>query len=83
MDFRQTKRQVARGTRADAETYDKLFLFKNVSQLYPTYQVRLLLYRAIKEGKKLVIDLPKSSSLHPSLMELLHANRKNLRVERH
>ena len=52
MEFKQTKRQVARGTRADAETYDKLFLFKNVALLRATYQVRLLLYRAIQEKKE-------------------------------
>lgn len=82
MEFRQTRRQVARGARPDAESYDKLFLFKNVSELRATYQIRLLLYRAIQEGKRLVIDVPKASKIHPSLKSLVRDNRKNISVER-
>lgn len=82
MEFRQTGRQVARGTRADAETHDKLFLFKNVAILRATYQVRLLLYRAIQEQKKLVIDMPKGSKIHPDLQMLTNDYRKNVEIAR-
>ena len=82
MEFQQTKRQVARGARADAETSDKLFLFKKVSELRATYQIRLLLYRAIKEGKKLVIDMPKASKIHPSLKTLMRDYSKHIQVNR-
>ena len=82
MEFRQTTRQVARGTRPDAETHDKLFLFKNVSELKATYQIRLLLFRAVKEGRKLVIDMPKGSKVHPELQTLVKNYRKNVEIVR-
>jgi hypothetical protein len=82
MEFRQTGRQVSRGTRADAETHDKLFLFKNVALLRATYQVRLLLYRAVQEHKKLLIDMPKGSKVHPELQALAKTYRKHLEIVR-
>ena len=82
MKFRQTKWQTARGARADAEAHDKLFLFKNVSELRATYQIRLLLFRATQEGKKLLIDLPKTSRISPDLMTLARANSEHIQIER-
>ena len=71
MEFRRTKRGSPRGVRADAETHDRLLLIKRVSEMRATYQVRLLAYRALQEGKKLVIDLPNGCGVHPTLQELI------------
>jgi len=71
MEFKQTSHQVARGSRPDAEAPDgRLFLFKNVSELRATYQIRLLAYLAVKEGRELVIKVPQGCKVHSSLQEL-------------
>jgi hypothetical protein len=70
MDYRYTRHQVARGSRPDAETHDKLFLIKRVSEMRATYQVRLLTYLASQTGRKLIIELPKGAKLHRSLRAL-------------
>lgn len=67
---RPTRHQVPRGTRADAEQGLKLYLIKQVSSLGATYQVRLLAYRASREGKTLTLRLPRSCKLRPSLQRL-------------
>jgi len=69
MEFKNTKHQVARGTRPDHETYDKLFLIKNVSELRTTYQIRLLTYLASQKQKVLIIEVPKHCKIHRSLQE--------------
>ena len=82
MEFKYTKHQIARGTRPDDESFDKVFLIKQVSELRATYQVRMLTYMASQKGKKFIIQLPKEAKLHNSLKEL----RKNapgvIKVER-
>lgn len=82
MEFRHTKHQVARGTRPDAETYDKLLLIKRVSELRATYQIRLLTYRAVHEGKKLVVEVPKQCRIHSSLRELTKQYTKSVTIVR-
>jgi hypothetical protein len=71
-----------RGTRADAEVGDKLYLLKNVSVLYATYQVRLLAFRAQKEGKRLIIRMPPASRLGRSLERLLSQMKGTVVVEK-
>lgn len=65
-----------RGSLPDAETPDKIYLIKSTSELRATYQVRLLLYRAVNEQKVLVLALPKDCHIHPDLAQLMsqHAN---------
>ena len=71
MEFKQTKRQIVRGTRPDAEPLDnKLYLIKRTSELHATYQIRLLTYRAIQEGKKLIIEIPRGCKIHDDLQAL-------------
>lgn len=77
-----TKRHVARGARPDAEANNRMYLIKNVSELRPTYQIRLLLYRAVQEGTKLVLDVPKACQLSDGLKALVRENRRNLEVTR-
>ena len=67
----QTRHQVPRGTRADAEKFNRLYLVKNVSTLHATYQIRLLAFRAVSEGLKLVIKVPKACKYHSSLLDLI------------
>jgi hypothetical protein len=82
INFRYTQHQVARGTRPDAETYGKLYLIKNVSELRATYQVRLLAYRAQQEGSKLIICLPKGAKQHSSLRKLRRDCGTLIKIER-
>ena len=82
MNYRQTKHQVARGAFPDAQSGDKIYLFKNVSTLRATYQVRLLTYLASEAGKKLIIDVPSRFKLHPSLRQLMKEFPKTLQIKR-
>ncbi|MCC5842769.1 MAG: hypothetical protein JJU05_00820 [Verrucomicrobia bacterium] len=81
-DFKQTKHQVARGAKPDAESYDKFYLIKNVSELRATYQIRLLVYRAGVEGKKLVLRIPKQTKIHSSLRALRREHGSLIKIER-
>ena len=82
MNYRQTKHQVARGAFPDAQNQDKIYLFKNVSTLRATYQVRLLTYLAAEAGKKLIIDVPSNFKPHPSLSQLAKEFSKTIRIEK-
>lgn len=77
-----TKRHVARGARPDAVMNNRLYLIKNVSGLRATYQIRLLLYRAVQEGMKLVLDVPKACRLSDDLKALASEHRRNLEITR-
>jgi hypothetical protein len=82
MNTRQTKHQVARGTRPDAERNDALFLVKNVSSLRLTYQIRLLTYRALELRKKLRIRVPKHCTIQPSLANFQKEHSGLVKIER-
>jgi hypothetical protein len=82
MQFRYTRHQVPRGARADAETFDKIIVVKNVSTMRATYQIRLLAFKAVKTGKKLVITVPKGCQVDRTLRTLAKELSKNVRVER-
>jgi len=61
---------------------NKIILIKKVSVLHATYQVRLLLYRAEKEGKKLVLCLPKHAKLGRDLKDLRREHGATLVIDR-
>ena len=82
MEFRYTQHQVARGARPDAENQTQLFLFKKVSRLRATYQVRLLLFQAMTTGRTLVIVLPRGGQVDRTLKELSKRAPKHLVIER-
>jgi len=82
MNYRQTKHQVARGAFPDACNQDKVYLFKNVSTLRATYQVRLLTYLAAEAGKKLILDVPQHFKPHPSLSQFMKEFPKTIRIEK-
>ncbi|MDA9529571.1 hypothetical protein [Bradyrhizobium sp. CCBAU 25338] len=67
----QTQHQVPRGTRADAEKFNRLYLIKNVKMLRATYQIRLLAFKATSEGLKLVLKVPSACEFDRSLSELI------------
>lgn len=83
MEFKTTKHQVARSTRPDAETYDKIHLFKNTLMLRATYQVRLLLFKAVMEGRKFIINVKKECIIHDDLKDLVKKNRDSIKIVRH
>ena len=72
----QTRYQVPRGTMADAEKFNRLYLIKNVGSLRATYQIRLLAYRAVTEGLKLVLIVPAACEFQPSLLDLIKTTGK-------
>lgn len=80
--YKYTKHQVARSTKPDAENHDKYYLIKNVSEIRATYQIRLLAYRAINEGKKLIIRVTNHTKIHPSLRDLQRECGKIIKIER-
>lgn len=82
MKFEMTKHQIARTARPDAETYDKIHILKSALRLRATYQVRLLLFRAVKEGRKLVINVKKECVFHDDLKALVKDYRKTVEVVR-
>ena len=82
IEYRYTKHQVARGTRADAERNDAFFLLKNVSSLRLTYQIRLLTFRAKECGRKLIIRIPSTCKLHPTLRVFQKEHSKIIRFEK-
>ena len=82
MEFRYTRHQVPRGAHPDAESYDRLFLLKNVSTMRLTYQVRLLTFRASGSNKRLVVRVPRHCKVHPLLRAFVKEFRKAVRVEK-
>jgi hypothetical protein len=82
MEFRMTKRQAVRGSMPDGEANGKMFLIKKVSELRATYQVRLLLHRAVRQGTTLVLDVPNACKLSDDLTALVRDYPANLEVSR-
>jgi hypothetical protein len=82
MNYRYTKHQVARGAFPDAQKNDKIYLFKKVSTLRATYQIRLLTYLASEAGKKLIISVPTYFKPHPSLSRFMNEFPKTIRIEK-
>lgn len=71
MNFKFTSHQIPRSARPDAEAFNKMYLIKNVSKLRATYQIRLLAFRAVDSGTKLILRVPKFCIFEPSLKELI------------
>ena len=79
---RNTKHQVARGSRADAETSSRLILIKRVGELRATYQIKLLTFLAAKSGKLLLVETPKNCILHETLLEWVKKHRRFVQIVR-
>jgi len=74
--------QVPRGTLADAESQDAMYLFKKTSTLRLTYQIRLLTYFAVKSQRTLVINVPRCCIIHESLQTLAEQFPQSLRIDK-
>jgi hypothetical protein len=70
-----------RRTRADGETKDEIILVKYAAALHATYQVRTLAERAIREGKQLVLLVPRGFRPANSLRLLVANNPDRIRIE--
>lgn len=81
MEFRYTRHQVPRGSRPDAEAIDKIYLIKNVSVLRATYQIRLIVFKALDSQKKLILKVPRSCRFHISLKDLIKMTGKVVKRE--
>ncbi len=82
MDIRYTRQQVARGSRADAIDEARWYLFKKVSRLRLTYQIRLLTFGAGESGARLLIRVPKRCEVSAPLRDFLRDNKEFVRMER-
>jgi hypothetical protein len=82
VEFRYTKRQVARGSRPDAFVQGTAYLLKRVSHLRLTYQIRLLTFMAQESGGRLVIRVPKQAKTSGDLREFVRQHKRHVRLER-
>jgi hypothetical protein len=80
--FRLTPHQVPRGALADADANGRIYLFKNVSVLHLTYQIKLLAFRASNEGKKLVIRIPRHTALTDDLRSFVNTSSRLIQIDR-
>lgn len=80
--YKYTRHQVPRGTRADAQQGNAYYLFKAVSVMHATYQVRLLAYLAWKEKKKLIIQVPQRCRKSETLERFMKDHPNLVRFER-
>jgi hypothetical protein len=78
----ESKKARVRGSRPDAEIGTTFILIKRSSELRATYQIRLLLYRAVQEGKLLLLEIGSDCRIHPTLQELLTKYPKNIKITR-
>ena len=67
----RTDDRVPRGTVPDVVTEDAVHVFKFVSTLRATYQVRLLTYLAASTNRKLIIQVRCGFKPAPSLVALM------------
>ncbi len=70
-----------RRTRPDAETKDEIILVKYAAALHATYQIRTLAERATREGKRLVLLVPRGFRPANSLQLLIANNPDLIRIE--
>ena len=80
-EYRYTRHQVARGALADGRRDREVFLIKNVSTLGLTYQIKILVFMAAQEQRKLVLLVPKRTRVSDELSVFLEENAKHVRIE--
>lgn len=73
-----TRHQVPRGARPDSEKLNHMYLFKNVSKLRATYQIRLLAFKAVDRKLKLVLRVPAACEFDPSLVKLMEICKRSV-----
>jgi hypothetical protein len=58
-----------------------MYLVKNTASLRLTYQIRLLVFRAMEGDEELVIRIPRGCAVSRPLRKLLRQSRGRLRIE--
>ncbi|HEV7693776.1 MAG TPA: hypothetical protein VGO52_23280 [Hyphomonadaceae bacterium] len=71
MEQKYTRHQVLRSAMPDAQKFNTMYLMKKVALLRPTYQIRLLAFRAVDQGMKLVLKVPAHCEFSEGLTALL------------
>jgi len=79
---RYSKFQTLRGALADAEQGNIIYLFKNVTELRLTYQIRLLSFRAIESSMQLVIQVPIKCKIHASLNNFVQSVGRKVQIRK-
>jgi hypothetical protein len=69
-EFKKNSSGKLRGAMCDNETHIGFEVFKNVSYLRLTYQLKLLAYRAAKEDKYLIVSVPDVCVISESFLSL-------------
>lgn len=82
MDYQNATGKISRGSMPDAEDEKYYYLFKKVSVLHATYQIRLLTFFAQKNNKKLIIRLPEEAKMGDSLRMFISEHQSYIRLER-
>lgn len=82
MEFRHTRNQTAKGSRADAEDSAALYLFKKVSCMRLTYQIRLLAFLASESNRRLVLRVPAQCKIDAQLRAFCKDHAKTILIER-
>lgn len=82
MIHRYTSYQVPRSARADAEDNKTFYLFKNVTSLRLTYQIRVLTFMARDHGRKFVIRVPTNCEVAFTLKAFQKEHSEIVRIEK-
>lgn len=72
--------QRPRGSRPDATSDNTWYLFKNVTRLRLTYQIRMLTFAATDAQRRLEIRVPEGCSLSQDLQDFVKTNRAAVRL---
>jgi hypothetical protein len=80
--YAYSKRGIPRGALPDAEDERHIYLFKNVSSLRATYQIRLLAFLAGSRGKTLLLCIPQRCVPDASILDLIADARGSVRLKR-
>ncbi len=65
----------------DAETFNRMYLIKNVLKLRATYQIRLLAFKAVDKKMQLILRVPKACIFDMSLNDLIRQCGKSVMRE--
>ena len=76
---RSAQQERFRAILPDAQDSTRVVLYKACAELRLTYEIKLATYFALKEGRRLVIALPTTSSVHPTAQSYFREHRVEIR----
>lgn len=82
MDDQATQHKTPRGSKPSWVDESSFGLIKACSELRATYQIRLLLFMAMRDQKQLVLQVPKKCKLRKDLKALKKQHSKILKINR-